>query len=120
MDVTFHYHPELLNLLIEAIPALIRGKTDVLLFFKGAGIGSSITQDLQKQLNLDRKSIGKHEIARKVLTRLNERGDAALEQRREVLKRISEWEDFSTCWPNDRLKAMALVGEIRRVINVKD
>lgn len=37
-----------------------------------------------------------------------------------VLKRVVEFEDFSTCWPNDQLKAKGLVGEVRRVINVKD
>jgi len=31
-----------------------------------------------------------------------------------------EFEDFSTCWANDQLKAKGLVGELRRVVNVKD
>jgi len=29
-------------------------------------------------------------------------------------------DDYSTCWPNDRLEAKGLVGEIRRVVDVKD
>lgn len=36
------------------------------------------------------------------------------------MKRVIEFEDFSTCWPNDQLKAKGLVSEIRRVVNVKD
>ena len=55
-------------------------------------------------------------MVRTTLTRLNERGEAALRERREILKRVTEFEDFSTCWPNDQLKAKGLVAEIRRVI----
>lgn len=120
MDIIFHYPPELLNLLIDAIPALIRGKRDVILFFKGAGVSSTMTNDLVRRLNQDKDSIGKYEIARKVLERLNEKGERTLRERREVLKRVVEWEDFSTCWPNDRLKAQGLVAQIRKVVNVKD
>ena len=31
-----------------------------------------------------------------------------------------EFEDFSSCWPKDELKAKGLVAEIRRVVDVKD
>jgi hypothetical protein len=31
-----------------------------------------------------------------------------------------ETEDFSTCWPEEQLKAKGLVAEIRRVVDVKD
>jgi len=109
-----------MNLLIEAIPRVCRYKKDVFLFFKGAGVSSTLTKDLENQLKKDRDSLNKYEIARVVLTRVNERGEATLRERREILKRISEFEDFSTCWPNDQLAARGLVAEIRRVINVKD
>jgi len=120
LDASFHYPPELLSLLIDCIPLLCRSKRDVILFFKGAGVSSPITNDLVKRLNQDKESIGKYEIARKILTRLNERQDKCLRERREVLKRVCEWEDFSTCWPSDRLKAQGLVAQIRQVVNVKD
>jgi hypothetical protein len=120
MDITHHYPPELMSLLIDAIPCLFRGKKDVLLFFKGAGVGAQFTQDLQAQVKADRQSIRKHEIVRTVLTRLNDRGEVALRERREVLKRVVEFEDFSTCWAEDQLRAKGLVAEIRRVTNVKD
>lgn len=120
MDISFHYPPELLGLLIDCIPLLCRGKRDVILFFKGAGVGQGMTNDLVRRLNQDKESIGKYEIARKVLTRLNEKGEGTLRERREVLKRVVEWEDFTTCWPNDRLKAQGLVAQIRQVVNVKD
>ena len=59
-------------------------------------------------------------MVRRVLTHLNEAGDATLRVRRELLKRVVEFENFSTCWPEDRLEAQGLVSHIRSVINVKD
>lgn len=120
MTTTFHYPPELLALLIDTIPLLCRSYEDTLLFFKGAGVSDGITRDLWQTLREDRKSINKFRITRTILTRLNERGDSTLRERREVLKRVTEFEDFSTCWPDDQLKAKGLIAEIRRVINVKD
>jgi restriction system protein len=120
MDIVFHYPPELLSLLIDTIPLLCRSKKDVLLFFKGAGVSATITNSLTARVNKDKASITKYEITRTALTRLNEKGEATLRERREVLKRVVEFEDFSTCWPADQLKAKGLVGEVRRVIDVKD
>ncbi len=120
MEIVFHYPPELLALLVDTIPLLCRSKKDVLLFFKGAGVASDLTNDLEIKVAHDRAGINKYEIARTVLTRLNEKGERTLRERREILKRITEFEDFSTCWPTDQLKAKGLVAEIRRVINVKD
>ncbi len=119
-DIVFHYPPELLNLLIDTIPLLSRSKRDTLLFFKGAGVSTRLTEDLAKKLKEAPGSVNKYEITRTVLVRLNEKGEAALTERREILKRITEFEDFSTCWPADQLRARGLVGEIRRVVNVKD
>ena len=42
------------------------------------------------------------------------------ENNSEILRRITEFEDFSTGWPTDQLKAKGLVGEIRHVVDVKD
>ena len=65
--------------------------------------------DLEAQLAADRESISKFHIVRTALTRVNEAGEAGLRERREVLKRVVEYEDFSTCWPEDRLEAQGLV-----------
>jgi len=119
-DIIFHYPPELLSLLIETVPLLCRSKKDTLLFFRGAGVAHNLTDDLASKVRESRDSISKYEIARIVLTRLNEQGEATLRERREILKRVTEFEDFSTCWAEDQLKAKGLVAEIRRVINVKD
>jgi restriction system protein len=120
MEITYHYPPELLNLLVDVIPLLCRSKKDVLLFFKGAGVETVVLQDFEYKVRIDRDSISKYEIARTVLSRLNDRGEITLGERREVLKRVAEFEDFSTCWPKDQLKAKGLVAEIRRVVEVKD
>jgi len=120
MDITFHYPPELFELLVEAIPRLFRSKKAVLLFLQGAGVSSDMLGDLWQRVETDRANIHKYELVRTTLTRLNERGEATLRERREILKRVTEFEDFSTCWPNDQLKAKGLVAEIRRVVDVKD
>lgn len=119
-EIIHHYPPELLKLLVDTIPLLCPSKRDVLVFFKGAGVASTITADLAQKVATDKDSVNKYEIVREVLVRLNDKGEATLRERREVLKRVVEYEDFSTCWPNDQLKAKGLVAEIRRVVDVKD
>ena len=55
-----------------------------------------------------------------MLTRLNERGDNGLRARREVIKRVVEFEDFGTTWDNDRMHAEGHVASIRERVNVQD
>jgi restriction system protein len=120
MDIIFQYPPELLQLLVQTVPLLCRSKKDVLLFFRGAGMDFQFIEDLWDQVDQNRESISKYELTRIMLTRLNEKGEVTLRERREILKRVTEFEDFSTCWPEDQLKAKGLVSEVRRVVNVKD
>ena len=120
MDIIFHYPPELFQMLVDTIPLLCRSKKDTLLFFKGAGVEHKYMSDLEHQVNTNRSSIKKHDIVRIVLTRLNERGEVTLRERREILKRVTEFEDFSCCWLDDQLIAKGLVAQIRHVVNVKD
>ncbi|MBT2683366.1 restriction endonuclease [Bacillus sp. ISL-37] len=120
MDEIYHYPPELFNLLVDTIPLLFRSKKDVLLFFKGSGVSKKYTEDVESRIYFDRQSITKYEIVRNVLSRLNEAGEKALRERREILKRVVEFESFSSCWPDDQLKAKGLVAEIQKVINTKD
>jgi hypothetical protein len=119
LDESYHYPPELLELLCDAIPALFRSKRGVIDFFAGCG-ANSLLNEWRVKLRQDVDGVRKHEIARSVLCELNDAGDAALRARREVIKRVSEFEDFSSCWENDRLKAQGLVAQIRHVVNVKD
>jgi hypothetical protein len=105
---------------VDTIPLLCPSKKDVLVFFKGSGVPATITADFAQKVAADRASVNKYEIVREVLVRLNDKGETTLRERREILKRVVEFEDFSTCWPDDQLKAKGLVSEIRRVIEVKD
>jgi restriction endonuclease Mrr len=120
VNIIHHYPPELLKLLVDTVPLLCRSKKDVLVFFQGAGVAAELMEDYQRKVAVARDTVNKYEITREVLVRLNDRGEVTLRERREVLKRVIECEDFSTCWPDDQLKAKGLVGEIRRVVDVKD
>jgi methyl coenzyme M reductase subunit C len=104
-DITFHYPPELFNLLVDVVPLLNRSKQDVLVFFRGAGVPESMTSDIAVRLKAAPKEFNKYEIVRMVLERLNAKGESALRERREVLRRVVDFATFDTCWPDDRLKA---------------
>jgi restriction system protein len=116
----YHFPPDLIDLLIDTIPLLCRSKQDVLVFFRGCGVPQIILGDLQQRVAIDRAAINKYEIVRTVLTRINDGGDRYLAQRRQVIKRVTEFQDFSACWPSDQLKAKGLVASIRDLVNVKD
>jgi restriction system protein len=120
VDASYHYPPELLELLTDAIPALVKSKQAVIDLFVGAGVPYKHVADWSQQVRDNRESVRKHEIARSVLCRLNDEGDVALGPRREIIRRISTWEDFSTCYDNDRYKAMGLVSQIQKIVEVKD
>ena len=120
LQVKYHYPPELFQLLVNTIPRLCRSKRNVLIFFRGAGVRRQMLADLERQLARDAASINKFDIARTLLSRLNEAGDGALGERRALLQRVHDFEDFSTCWEDERLEAQGLVSQIRRVVNVTD
>ena len=119
-DDPWHYPPELFDLLVETIPLLCKSKLDVLTFFRGCGLPGAMTGDLWERVDRDRTSISKYEITRVALTRINDGGDSTLRCRREVVKRVTEFEDFTGCWPSDQLKAEGLVARVRQVVNVRD
>jgi restriction system protein len=120
MDISFHYPPELLQLLIDAIPKLCKSKRDLLVFFQGAGVPRAVLDPYDKLLRTDKGSFNKYHVARELLTKLNEQGERSLRARRELLKRVTEFDDFSVCWENDRAAARGLVAQVRELVNVKD
>jgi restriction system protein len=120
LDISYHYPPELLELLCDAVPCLFRSKQGVIDFFVGAGVPGKFLNDWKTKLKQDKDSVKKHELVRSVLCRLNDAGEPALANRREIIKRVSEFDDFSSCWENDRLKAQGLVAQIQKLVNVKD
>lgn len=120
MNDIYHYPPDLFDLIVQTIPLLNRSKKAVLTFFNGAGVDSQIYQDVAIKVNTVPDSISKYDICRTILERINQDIDKHLRERREILKRITEFEAFSTCWESDQFKAKGLVAEIQKVINVKD
>lgn len=116
----YHYPPDLVAVLIETIPILLRSKPDTLEFFRGAGVASMHLADLERRLAADRNSVSKYEIARTVINRINAEGESGLRTRREIVRRVVDWGDFSTCWPKEALQAQGLVAKVRDLVNVKD
>ncbi|MEG4346016.1 restriction endonuclease [Microcoleus sp. A003_D6] len=116
----FHFSVELLNLLIETIPRLCKSKNDVLVFFLSAGVSQNFLADIRRRVEQDRNNISKYQIVRDVIIRLNEAGDAAIRERREIIKRVVEYKDFSRCWPDDQIPAMGLVARVRELRNDTD
>jgi restriction system protein len=109
-----------MELLVSAIGTLNKYKPSVIVFFEGAGVDPRDVRAMKQKLSVDRQSVSKFEIARDILTRINQRGDEAIKARREVIKRVVEWEDYSTCWEGEQLKAQGLVAKVRATVNVKD
>lgn len=120
MPIEFHYPPDVFSLLVQVIPLLCRGKKDVLLFLQGAGVSSVDLSNVSNIVNRNKDEITKYDIVRDVLTRVNACGDSGLRTRREIIKRVVEFEEFSTCWPDDQLKAKGLVVNLREIVHVKD
>ena len=120
MNIIFHYPPELLALLIDALPRLCKSKKDLLVFFQGAGVDRSLLLPYDSLLKTDKDSFRKPIVARELLTKLNEIGERSLRERREILKRVTEFQDFSVCWENDQAIARGLVAQIRELVGVKD
>lgn len=120
MSVVYHYSSDLLQLLVDTIEVLCRSKRDVILFFRGVGVHGQLIDDLAEQVRRDPDSIKKREIAQQLLVLVNEGGNATLRQRREIVKRVVEWEDFSTCWDDKRLVAQGLVAQVRKRVDEHD
>lgn len=86
------------------MPLLVdpQGRAPIL---QGAGVPQELLSDLSERLRQDAASVSKCQIARTVLVRLNERGERSLRERRQVLRRVCEFEYFGACWPEDQTKA---------------
>lgn len=120
MGERYHYPPDVFSLLVDTIPLLCKSKDDVLVFLRGAGVPHEDLVEMTAKIRADRGSVSKFAIVRDVLERLNKRGDSGLGARREIIKRVVEFEEFSMCWPTDVYKAKANVGDLARMVNAKD
>lgn len=109
-----------MGLLIETLPRLCKTKKDLLVFFQGAGVDQSLLSPYRTLLDTNRDAFKKPIVARELLTKLNEMGERSLRERREILKRVTEFQDFSVCWESDQAAARGLAAQVRDLINVKD
>jgi restriction system protein len=121
MKEIWHYPQDLFDLLVDTIPRLCRSKQDVILFLQGAALPDVYYADLAGRVHEDRASINKFEIVRTALQRINDAdNDRALKARRDVVKRVIDFEDFASCWESDRLAAQGLVEQVRKRVNQHD
>lgn len=118
-DPTFHYPPDLFNAVRQAVPLLTRARKEVPMFFQGCGVDRAYLAGIEQRMR--DKDYGKYPATEDILRYLNEGRDTQfLRQRREVVKRIIEWEDFSSCYPDKRLEAQGAVATVRQLVNAKD
>jgi restriction system protein len=120
MDIVYHYPPELLNLLTDTIPKLCKSKPDLLNFFRGCGLDRALLAPYEKLLANHSDQFKKYTVARELLTRLSDAGEKTLGERRQILRRVTEFDDFSVCWPQEQAIARGLVTQVRELVNVKD
>jgi hypothetical protein len=118
-DPAFHFPPDLLAAVKDAIPLLTRSKRDVLVFLEGCGVDPAVLQPIWDHLARD-STISKYRIAEDVLLELNRKADTGLGARRRILQRVSEFDDFSSCYPDNVLKARGAVAGVAQLINKKD
>jgi hypothetical protein len=89
------------------------------LFFRGCGVDRTFLARIERRIDAE-PTFSKYHITREILAHVNELGDRGLGQRRQVLKRVSEFDDFSSCYPDNQLKARGAVATVAQLINKKD
>lgn len=120
LDRSYHYPPEVLELLVDTIPRLIKSKAGLLDFFEQAGTPEELIAEWRTKLRKDRMSVSKYHLARGVLRGLNALGDEARPVRHQVLSRLARHADFSAGWEDDRGRAEELVSRIRELAGETD
>jgi hypothetical protein len=118
-DPAFHFPPDVFSAIVDAVPLLTRGKKEVLTFFQGCGVATPRLRALAVRIDAAPK-LSKYEITRELLTELNAKGEAGLSARRQVIRRIAEFDDYASCYPDNQLKAQGAVARVRELVNKKD
>jgi restriction system protein len=118
-DLAFHFPPDVFDAVVDAVPLLTRGKRDVALFFRGCGIDRAFLAGIEQRIAAE-PGFSKYHITREVLTYVNDLGDPGLGQRRQILKRVSEFDEFSSCYPDNQMKARGAVATVAQLVNRKD
>ena len=120
MAGAYHFPPGVFELLIDTIPLLFRSKQGVVLFLRGAGVEEEDLADVSQAVAASPDEISKFEIVRRVLVKVDARGDAGAGPRHEIIRQVIEFESFESCWPTDQQKAKGLVASVREAVNAKD
>src|SRR3954470_4610841 len=113
LDSSYLYPTDLLELLVDTIPRLIKSKAGLIEFFASAGTPPDILAGWRAKLEYNRQGTGKFHVTRAVLRELNRREDEGRPARLEILRRIANNKDFSTGWDDDRERAERLVHWVR-------
>lgn len=117
----YHWAPDLMARVVDAVTLVNRTKPDVLAMFRGCGIGTDVLAEVEAAYNADRSGTKKAWMARTVVERLNSTpGDRYLGYRRAVLRRVVEFEDFAQLWPGDQDRARGVVAAVRELQGKKD
>src|SRR5512146_2661676 len=120
LNRSYHYPPDVLELLVDTIPRLIKTKARLLEFFEEAGVPEGLMAEWRTKLRRDRMSVSKYHLARGLLRGLNALGDEARPVRYQVLRRLARHADFSAGWEDDRGRAEQLVATIRELAGETD
>src|SRR5512135_394070 len=120
LDRSYHYPPDVLELLVDTIPRLIKTKAGLLDFFEETGAPRELIAEWRAKLSRDRMGVSKYHLARGLLRGLNALGDEARPVRHQVLRRLARHGDFSAGWEDDRGRAEELVSRIRELAGETD
>lgn len=94
MDTFFHFPPDLFNLLVDTIPRLNKSKRDLLIFFQSVGVPEGYLRPFYDLLNSNNSQFKKFNVTRELLCILNQQTDKMLGVRRQLLKRVIEFDSF--------------------------
>lgn len=111
---------DIFELIVDTIPRLVKGKVSVIQFFESCGVPWVHLIEVKRALAENRERITKYQIARMVVSKLNELGEVELRSRRDVLRRVVEWEDYAGSFANDRERAELNVHRLRKLTGMKD
>jgi hypothetical protein len=121
MAEAYHYRPDVYSALCEAIPLICRSKRDVLTFFRGAGLSGASMAMVSALLRDSPVAFKKYDVTRQLLDAANEDlTDGGLRVRREIIKRVVDFNAFENCWPDKQQAAKGAVVTVRELVHEKD
>lgn len=121
MAISYHFPPDLFNLLVEAIPKINKTKKDLLSFFKNVGTPISLLNKYYPVVISNPKQLSKKDMTREILENLNSKDtNEYLAIRRKLLQRVVDFSAFNTCYEDDVDSAKARIFEIKQLVNLRD